>query len=126
VDLVDYKKAKEAFFGNDQTMTSYFYRDWKAVSIEFVPEIPSNFLNYDPINFRNGGHSGPEGWKVVLDESNQSIELCSSTMFPLSGFLLSAGIGVLFVVVIVTPFHHVAMHIEQSPRIRLTLSDRMR
>lgn len=81
-------------------MTSYFFRNWKEISVNDVPEIPSVLLDYDHVNFRNGGCNGPEGWKVLFDEGNQNIEVCRNTMFPLSFLLLSSVFGILFVGVI--------------------------
>jgi len=86
--------------GYQKNMTNYFYRDWKPVPVKDVPEIPKDLLNYDHTSLLVGTHNGPEGWKVVLNESNQDFEACSATMFPLSGFILSAVIGILFTAVI--------------------------
>jgi hypothetical protein len=81
-------------------MTSYFFRNWKEIATRDVPEIPSILLGYDHINFRYGHQSSPECWKVI-DEVNKNIEVCSSTMFPLSAFLCSVVMGILWGAVII-------------------------
>ena len=80
-------------------MTNYFYRDWKAIPIEDVPEIPKELLNYDHDGCPAG--TSPDGWKVVSNESNQDLEVCRCTMFPLSVLLCAAVCGMLFAAVIV-------------------------